>query len=219
MGLLDDLRREASDKLSQNRENNQGSLERLAIVESAMHQTFSYLNDLCKQLNILTPTSGNALELQPQIVFNHLKIDNFSIDRRAKKIMDRECISQIIIGFIAQNEQKFQITKELAQEINRTNDFLRDAGVKFTKNDKRGDRNLVTHAVFDIDGHVRSNIHIEANYEHAEIKFRLRNIDRIGTVEFLFAANSISETKLEEFAKLLLGQANNFRSNQLPPRL
>lgn len=212
MGLLDDLKRQAAQieahRSAQARDFGQTVLE----IDDAMHRSFLYLNDVVKQLNVLSLPSPRIFDIEPAVRFEGLRLGDFFIDFRKKIIQDRERYNFINLSFQQKSPQVITVRKELPPNIARFENVLRAAGAAFEVRETRNARHMVTHADFDIQCMIRAGIRLSAEYENAQVRFQIRNVERFGAFDLLFRVEEIHDPMLEDCARYILGEPNQFRS-------
>ncbi|MBL8383108.1 MAG: hypothetical protein JNM90_08550 [Burkholderiales bacterium] len=212
MGLLDDLKRQAEQLQAHRSAQARGFSESVLQVDEAMHHAFLYLNDLTKQLNVLNLPSPRTFDLEPGVRFEGMRLTDFFIDFRKKLVEDRERYDHINLTFQQKSSQTIQVRKELPPNIARFEANLRAAGAVFEVNEVRNVRHMVTHADFTIQCVLRAGIRITPDYESCSLRFTLRNIERLGGFALVFAAEEITDPLLEDCARYIMGEPNQFRA-------
>ncbi len=212
MGLLDDLKRQAAALQAHRNAQQRDFAECVLEVDSAMHHTFLYLNDVVKQLNVLTPPSPRTFDIEPGVRFEGMRLEAFFIDFRKKLVQERERYNFINLTFQQQSPQRIVVRKELPPNIARFEDSLRRAGATFEVNEHRSARQMVTHADFHIKCMLRSGIRVTAEHESGSVRFTIRNVERMGGFDLLFAAEDITDPLLEDCVRYILGDTNQFRA-------
>ena len=212
MGLLDDLRRKAEQLEAHRTAQARSFGESVLQVDDAMHHTFLYLNDLVKQLNVLNLPSPRTFDLEPGVRFEGLRLSNFFIDFRKKMVLERERYNFINLSFQQKSTETISVRKELQPNITRFEDNLRRAGATFEMNHIRNLRHMVTHADFNIRCMLRASIRVCAEHDSANLRFTIRNVERLGGFDLVFPAEDINDPILEDCARYIMGESNQFRS-------
>jgi hypothetical protein len=212
MGLLDDLKRQAAAVQAHQNAAARDFADCVLEVDDAMHHAFLYLNDLAKQLNVLTPPSPRTFDIEPGVRFEGMRLTDFFIDFRKMMVRDRERYRVINLTFLQKSSQRITIHKELPPNIARFEENLRRAGAIFEVNEIRNARQMVTDADFHIQCMLRSTIRITAEHESASVRFTIRNVERTGGFDLLFGAEEITDPLMEDCARYILGEPNQFRS-------
>ena len=219
MGLLEDLRRQASAINDQQQDSAAIYAARVQLVDNCLAQIYHYLADLSSHLNVVKPKTNKKLEFTPNMVFDDLNVSNFFIDYRKTRKLERDVFNDIVFAFNYQGPENFTVKKELPLEIERLSDQLKQLGIKYEREDFKNQRRLLSHSNFLLFSDIRAGLKIIADYDYGQILFKLKNIERLGVVDYLFMAEHINDSKLEELAHLLLGEPNKFRTNTAPMRL
>ena len=219
MGLLDDLRRQASAINNEQEDAQAIYAARVKSLDNALAQVYNYLADLANNLNVVKPQTNKSLEFSPNLIFTDLKVSECFIDSRKARKLERDVFNDIVFAFNYQGPHTFVVKKELPLEIERLTDQLKQLGIKYERDDIKNERRLLSHSNFKLFSDIRAGVKVIADYEHGEILFKLKNIERLGVVDYLFATDNINDSKLEDFAHLILGETNNFRTNTAPMRL
>ena len=212
MGLLDDLRRKAEQLEAHRTAQARSFGESVLQVDDAMHHTFLYLNDLVKQLNVLNLPSPRTFDLEPGVRFEGLRLSNFFIDFRKKMVLERERYNFINLSFQQKSTETISVRKELQPNITRFEDNLRRAGATFEMNQIRNLRHMVTHADFTIRCMLRASIRVCAEHDSGNLRFTIRNVERLGGFDLVFPAEDINDPILEDCARYIMGESNQFRS-------
>lgn len=212
MGLLDDLKRQAAQVKAHHSAQERGFGENVLLVDDSMHHTFLYLNDLVKQLNVLNLPSPRTFDMEPGVRFEGLRLADFFIDFRKKMVLDRERYDFITLSFRQSSPQKITVRKELPAIIRRFENNLRSAGATFEMHEIHNERRMITHADFHIQCSLHSGIRITAEHDTATMRFRLRNVERLGSFDLVFGSDEITDPLLEDCARYILGEPNQFRA-------
>jgi hypothetical protein len=212
MGLLDELKKQAEGLKSENQRTTADSLVvNTKLTEAKMQQTFEFLNELIKQLNVLRPESPRGFDIETAGRFEKLLLDDFFVDYRKRKIGDKEFFDHIILRFKHGNDQVLEVTRDSQQLIERLRDFLMVSNLKFEMTEKKNERGFVLSATFKIPCVVRSEVIIQARGDVAQLVFKIKNIERINSFDLQFPASEVTENMLDEFARYIVGKTNKFK--------
>jgi hypothetical protein len=212
MGLLDELKKQAETLKNESQRTTAETLVlNTKLTEAKMQQTFQFLHELTKQLNVLKPETPRGFDIETAGRFENLMLDDFFIDYRKKKIGDRDYYDHIILRFKQGSNQVLQVKRDSQQLIERLRGFLMNANIKFEMTETKNDRSFVLFATFKIPYVVRSEVIIQANNEAGQLVFKIKNVERINSFDLQFNAAEVSETMLDEFARYLVGKTNKFK--------
>jgi hypothetical protein len=212
MGLLDELKKQAETlKEGSQRTTAETLVLNTKLTEAKMQQTFQFLHELTKQLNVLRPETPRGFDVETAGRFENLVLDDFFLDYRKKKIGDRDYYDHIILRFKQGSNQVMQVKRDSQQLIERLRGFLMSANIKFEMAETKNDRSFVLFATFKIPHVVRSEVIIQTNSEIGQLVFKIKNVERLNSFDLQFNAAEISETLLDEFARYLVGKTNKFK--------
>jgi hypothetical protein len=212
MGLLDELKKQAETlKGEAQRTTSESLVLNTKLTEAKMQQTFQFLSELIKQLNVLRPESPRGFDIETAGRFENLSLDDFFLDYRKKKIGDKEYFDHIILRFKHGSDQVLEVKRDAKQLIDRLRDFLLASNIKFEMSEKKNERGFVMDATFRIPYVVRSEVIIHAKGDIAQLVFKIKNIERISSFELQFPASEVTENMLDEFARYVVGKTNKFK--------
>ena len=211
MGLLDDLKKQASAAQQQQQDEASRKAKIAADIEKAMAKVFSYLTELAKQLNVIKPPTDRTFTLDGQTSFAQLKMDDFHASGRRAGLKHEDPWTYVMLRFKYVNETPLILKKE-PEQIERFRALLTDNGVSFECDEVARSRDKSAPAIFKIPQEVRASVQVTPDYETNEIVFELRNIDRFGVFALVIESTLVDEPLLEELAKYLIGQPSELRS-------
>jgi hypothetical protein len=210
MGFLDDLKSQANSLTQEKQAHNTKLVANAELVDARLRQAFTYLNDLCKQLEIIKPPSPHTFELHGIGKFDHLMLIDFFADYRRKKFNDTEVFDIVTLAFKHYSARSILVKKDMPNQIEQCETALWRHNLKFQREDIRNEDGKLRWAEFTIPCSVITGISIEGDIEQAQLIFKLKNFDRFETMTVAFAAPTFDESILEDFARMLVGQANRF---------
>jgi len=83
--------------------------------------------------------------------------------------------------------------------------------LQFSCKDFKNERQFIERAEFQITNQLSVNARWKADFERGLIIFEARTLERLGPTELSIRPAVIDYPLLEEFGRLVLGQANRFR--------
>jgi hypothetical protein len=210
MGFLDELKSQA-DSLNKEKQAYQTNLVANAeLVDARMRQTFSYLNELSKQLEIIKPASPQTFELHGVGKFDQLMLVDFFADYRKRKFNDAEVFDIVTLQFKHQSPRNIQLKKDMPHQIELCEDALWRHNLKFQREDVRHENGKMRWTEFIIPCSVNAEASMQGDYEHAQLIFKLKNFERFETLTVAFQAAVFGESILEDLARMIVGQPNRF---------
>jgi hypothetical protein len=221
MGLLDDLKKQA--ELVKTQQISQQSLreENVRLVEEKMRQTFTYINDLLKQLAVLKPVNPLVFSLPGLADLKDLGFAESFIDYRRKRIDDKEYFDVVSFFIKWGSGQTVTIDRDMPPAAQKVRDALFAYGLKFQEEEIRGQRGTAAHWRFTVQPTIVTDIVIRADHQLGGLFITGKNLERLGIDAFAIPAAEVNEALLEQFAKILLGQPGGFRKYRTvapPPR-
>jgi hypothetical protein len=211
MGLLDDLKKQAEVVKSQQLSQRSMLQESLKLVESKMHQTFLYLNDLLKQLAVLRPANPTPYSIPGIGDFQNLAFTESFIDYRKKKIDDKDYYEHITLFIKWASPATLVLERDMPATIQKVRDALWGFGVKFTEEEIKKPGGGFQKMKFTVPSAVTCDITILADRENGRLVVKGKNFLRLGADELRIPADDVNEALLEEFAKMLIGQPSALR--------
>lgn len=116
--------------------------------------------------------------------------------------------------------QVLSAERVMPADIAKTRQLLWTSNVKFTEDEKKAAHGPVQSVRFNVPAAVTVAFTMSADHEKRRVLFYGKNALRLGNDDFAAPADELSESMLEELAKLLLGQPNEFTRRYrtvLPP--
>ena len=211
MGLLDDLKKQA-DMVKSQQLSQQSMLEdSTALVETKMNQTFLYLNDLLKQLAVLRPTNPTAYSIPGVGDFQNLGFTESFINYRKKKIGDKDHFDFITMFIKWSSPANLTVERDMPAAIQKVNEVLWSFGLKFTEEKIMKPGGGFEKMKFTVPSSVTCDLTITADHANGRLVVKGKHFFRLGSDELRIPAGDINEALLEEFAKMLIGQASTLR--------
>ncbi|TSA10790.1 MAG: hypothetical protein D4R74_14100 [Betaproteobacteria bacterium] len=211
MGLLDDLKKQA-DMVKSQQLSQQSMLEdSTALVETKMNQTFLYLNDLLKQLAVLRPTNPTAYSIPGVGDFQNLGFTESFINYRKKKIGDKDHFDFITMFIKWSSPANLTVERDMPAAIQKVNEVLWGFGLKFTEEKIMKPGGGFEKMKFTVPSSVTCDLTISADHANGRLVVKGKHFFRLGPDELRIPAGDVNEALLEEFAKMLIGQASVLR--------
>lgn len=208
--LLARLRQQAQ-QIQRNSEQREAANEARAFHLSAqLGAAYHYLNDVVKQLNIIRPPIGKAFAFPPDIVFSGLSWQEGSADfRLAPAASEDRLYETVLLRGLLTAPAPLRVERDaLAVEALRKQ--LVDAGLDFTLEERKNERNLVASGSFTIPAEIKVGFMLKADFAAHRYLLRTRHLDRFGFMEFHLEAGQLTQETLDELVELMLGEENRF---------
>ena len=216
MGLLDQLKLQAEQTKKHRGEAASVEESSIQLVNGRLDRIFHYFRELAEQLQVIEPDTPLVFPLHGVGEMTNMKLVHFSADFRRKKAGHdfSDLIDRVTLTFSYFNKQKFVLDRTEVFQIERLREYLGRYAFRFELEEKKNEHGLVGSGVFVIPWEVRALAHVRGDELKRRIVFVTRNVERLGEQEFVFDADKVDETLLDEFARFLMGQPNGFRNLQ-----
>ncbi len=211
MGLLDDLKKQADMVKSQQLSQQTMLEESIKLVEAKMHQTFLYLNELLKQLAVLRPTNPTPYSIPGIGDFQNLAFAESFIDYRKKKVGDKDYYDVITFFIRWALPGSLVLERDMPAAMQKVRDVLWNFGLKFTEEEIKKPGGGFQKMKFTVPSTITCDITITADHANCRLVAKGKHFLRLGADELRIPAGDVNEAMLEEFAKMLIGQASVLR--------
>ena len=210
MGLLDDLKRQADMVRTHDSLQRSNLQENVRVVDEAMHRAFLYLLELFKQLEVLKPQNPTAYRIEGVGTLNNLKYSGAFVDPRKKKFAERDVYDYMDFYVKWTSPASLVIERDMPHTIKKVKDMLWMFNIKFTEVETKSSYGSISKVQFTIPSAVTVNFTLKADIEGRRLLFYGKNALQLGIDDFVVPADELSDAILEELAKMLIGQHNNF---------
>lgn len=208
MGLLDDLKKEAETLKNQEAARTQTQKANAVQVDHAMRTIFRYLHELFRQLNVVRPECDRVYELPTVGKLEGLGQSDYRIDFRTSQRNGSEHYEELNFTFRRSRPETFTVKRE-AEHIEKFRNILWQNNMRFTSEPVRNDRRVITHEFFTVNKEVICGGDIVGDYEEGVIRFKLKNVEDFGPSIYTVEPVAITDTSLEELAKLFVGKLDS----------
>jgi hypothetical protein len=186
----------------------------LQLTEAAAKTAWFYVTDLAKQLNVITPP-GPSLSLNGKTPWPAMKLVDFQVDARKKKLRDQEVFDYIAIGWRIVPSEGLPVSGSVSAnfppDLNRIEARLSAGAVKHERvNVRHPEKDTLQAIRFDYLTEARAGVTISTDHDAARLVFRLANVSGFEVLNTAYRADQIQSRVLDELAKLMLGQSSSF---------
>jgi hypothetical protein len=214
MGLLDDLKREASEQQARNSIDQDALLKNNRLVDGALRALFLYLNDFGKSLNVLKPQCPVTYMLPHVGPMDNLSMVDFFSDYRTMNVDGKDRFTEVYLAFRCTSSQQYVLTRDVVAS-KRLRDALWATSVKHSAEEIRDERKSLTHEKFTVSADFPVQVNFEGEHPAGLIRVTYKNLGEFNTVTQTIVADRINDKTIEEFAKLVLGRPNEFKQTYL----
>jgi hypothetical protein len=214
MSFLDQLKSQANALQSQRNQQETRLEEYTTQTESACRQILSYLQELARQLNVLEPAAP-PFTLDGKTSWPAMKLCDFRVDARRKKLRDREVFDYVAMGWqvVPQVGRPVSgaVKVNFPPDLERVESRLSWGSVKHERKEVRHpEKNTLQAVVFEYLTQTRGYVTITADHDKGQLSFRLVNTAGFELLNSPWPAAKITTSVLEELAKRICGQPNRF---------
>ncbi len=211
MGFLDDLKRQADALKTQQTVDTATLARNAALVEAACKTLWLYWLELVQQLNVLQPTAPMRYLLDKSTALDGLKRCDFRVDSRRKQHRGQEVHDHVVLHALQKSGRTLTMSKDFPPEIERLEARLRQAGVSPETNwvrDKASGRLEEVRFAFVAD--ITLVAKVFPDHDEGKLRFQLSNFDGLETVNADFPAHKVGSELLDQLARWLVGEPNEF---------
>ena len=214
MSFLNQLKTQASALQTQQVEQQQNLEANTKQTELACQTTALYLAELARQLNVIQP-SGPQLSLDGRTPWPAMKLIDFRVDTRKKKLRERDVHDFIAMGWQIVPQHGAPVTDAVSvtfpPDLERVEKRLGYGGVKFERKDVRHpEKNTLQAIRFEYQTQARGYLTVTADHDESQLTFRLANVNGFEILNTSWDAGRIQTELLDELAKLVVGQPSKF---------
>lgn len=214
MSFLNELKLQASALQSQQAAQLQNFEANTAQTEMACLVVWKYLQDLARQLSVIRP-GGPRFSLDGKTPWPLMKLSDFRVDARKKKLRDKDVYDYIAMGWdiIPQTGAPVagMVSVNFPPDLERVQKRLAFGHVEHERKDVRHpEKNTLQAICFEYITKARGNITVTTDHDNGHLQFRLANADGFGVVTTSWPAARIEHSLLDELAKLIVAQPSRF---------
>jgi hypothetical protein len=214
VSFLNDLKLQASALQSQQATQLLNLEANAAETERACHIVWKYLQELSRQLTVITP-QGPRFSLDGKTPWPPMKLTAFRVDNRKKKLRDQDVYDYVAMGWdiVPQTGKPVpgMVSVNFPPELERVQKRLAFGHVEHERKDLRHpEKNTLQAICFEYTTQARGNITVTSDHDNAQLVFRLANADGFGVVTTTWPAARIHVDLMDELAKLIVAQPNRF---------
>ncbi|MCD6078396.1 MAG: hypothetical protein K0R89_2334 [Ramlibacter sp.] len=214
MSFLNQLKSQAKALQSERVSEQQGLEERTAATEQAGKLVLFYLQDLARQLSVIQP-AGPQFTLDGRTPWPAMKLVDFRVDARRKMLRNREVIDYIAMGWQVVPQIGGAVSGLVAvnfpTEMRRVEDRLAMGPVKHERREiRKPDNSALLEVRYEYLTQTRGSVVATLDHDHGMVHWRLLNTAGFEIVQTTWPSTRIQQPLMDELAKRLVGQPNNF---------
>lgn len=215
MSFLNQLKSQAKELQHKRSAEDQHLDQAMAQTEEACRVIVPYLHDLARQLSVIEP-AGPALSLDGKTRWPAMKLVDFRVDARRKRLRDQEVSDYIGVGWrivpqVGEPVAGF-VSVNFPIEMRRVEERLMMGPVKHDRREIRDaeKKNVLREVRYEYLTHTRGSITVTPDHERGHLHFRLLNTAGFEVVQTIWPAARINQELLDELAKRIVGQPSTF---------
>lgn len=214
MSFLNQLKAQASALQSEQSAQQNHDAANTKLTEAASTTAWLYVAELARQLNVIGP-EGPILSLDGKTPWPAMKLVDFRVDARKKKLRDQDVFDYIamswrIVPFHGAPTEG-SVSANFPPGLKRIESSLSFGAVEHERvNVRHPEKNTLQAIRFDYTTQARGGVTVTADHDDAILVFRLANLQGFGIVNASYSADQIQSSLLDELAKLIVGQPSSF---------
>lgn len=208
--LLTQLREQAEIR---QRELHSALAERTAVneaIDQALKRLFFFLHDLVQQLNIVKPTIPRPYALIEARTFAPMTWQEGFADYRTQSQAAGALVEMVSCSYHLSGSGILSVERSGAG-VERFRSMLFDFGLQFNCKEFKNERRYVERAEFEIQHELSVSARWRADFAQGLIILETRNLERLGSMSYIVRPELVDEPLLDDFGRLMLGEANRFR--------
>lgn len=179
-------------------------------IDQALKHLFFFLHDFVQQLNIVKPAIQRDFVLLEKYAINQLVwVEGFA-DYRTQS-QSTGAMVELVTFTCRLSGNGVPIIEKEGTAIERFRHILFDYGLPFTCKEFKNERSYVERAEFEIGSEISVSARWRADFTRGVLILETRNLERLGSAVFTLHPQFVDYALLDDFGRLLLGQANRFR--------
>jgi len=215
MSFLNQLKSQAKELQHKRSAEDQHLDQAMAQTEEACRVIVPYLHDLARQLSVIEP-AGPVLSLDGKTRWPAMKLVDFRVDARRKRLRDQDVSDYIGVGWRIVPQVGEPVTGFVSVnfpiEMRRVEERLMMGPVKHDRREIRDaeKKNVLREVRYEYLTHTRGSITVTPDHERGHLHFRLLNTAGFEVVQTIWPAARVNQELLDELAKRIVGQPSTF---------
>jgi hypothetical protein len=211
MDLLDQLKRQAETRKQQHRAQDHDQAQILTSINDALLAASRYFTELANSLNVVKPEVARVFAVQGNICLQNLLQCDYLVRERRKRADFKDYFEQVTLCFHAVGQQVLTLETYADHATDRLCNYLQAYGLRFETQAFRNERGVTLKTVVCVRPDIPATVTATADWASGTIRLKLRNVEAIGDAEYCYDPAEVDRKLLDELAKLIVGQTNEFR--------
>lgn len=179
-------------------------------IDQALKHLFFFLHEFVQQLNIVKPAIPRDFMLLEKYAINQLVWQEGFADYR-RQSQSAGALVELVSFTCRLSGHGVPVIEKAGPAVERFRNILFDFGLPFSCKEFKNERSYVERAEFEICGEVSVSVRWKADFANGLLVLETRNLERLGSALFTIRPQCVDYALLDDFGRLLLGQANRFR--------
>jgi hypothetical protein len=211
VSFLNDLKKQA-DQLRAGQGVDKAVLQaRIDITEQACQMTFKYWVDLCSQLDVLQPVARGRYVFDSKAAFDGLRLVSFRPDIRKRPYQGQQVTDHVALNCDIRTGQEVQLTKNFLTDIEKLERRIQQSCVQCTPEPIRDpDTGKLIEVRYGFVADMQAGVRLKPNHDDATVRFTVDNLEGLARWVIAFEAADVTVPLLDELAKWIAGQPNDF---------
>jgi len=199
--------------------------EHIEAVDAALREVYRILSECASSLNAAGPQVSRTFYIGGSAKFDNLIQRDYTARYRRKSVQGVDYFIEASLTLRSVGGQNIVMEKNSPPQIQSLRDFLWERNLRFECREMKNDRGFLERAVFTITSDVPASATFTGDWSTGKIKLTVKNIDRLGPVDYTYDPPELTRELFDEFSRLLIAQPNNFQnlgkhqeSMRVPPR-
>ncbi len=208
-GALDMLKQQAATR-GPVEDKSRSKAEAIDHIHKNLQAAFQYLAEFSTELNGVTPTTGRPLGCIYLKSPSQVVLSDAFIDYRPTKSNGRDVIDNVQLRYQARYIKPASFDS-VGGEVQRSGDFLKRHRVIFEfKETKVDDFGKPTAGSYLLNGPIRCELVLRADYDNPAVTIEIMNIGEIGIARTTLPGKEFVHEMADDLARLVLGVENDF---------
>lgn len=179
-------------------------------LDQALKHLFFYLHDFVQQLNILKPPIPRDFPLLEQSAIGQLSWQEGFSDYRTQS-QSAGALVELVTFTCRLSGKGVLVVEKVGPAVESFRRLLFDYGLPFNCKEFKNQRRYVERAEFEVRSEISVSARWRADFSQGRLILESRNLERLGSAVFSIHPQCIDYPLLDDFGRLILGQANRFR--------
>ena len=207
--LLDQLRQQAEATVHRQHTEDENLAKKQASLDIALRQVFSYLHELVQQLNVLKPAIPRRYHVAGSLELAGMVWQQGFADYRSRPESAGAQLESVSFNYQLRGGEGLVIERD-GMVADNFRKFLFERNLNVVMEEFRNDRHYVEKARFTIAPEIKVNIRWEADARSGKLLVHTRNLERLGSATYQLAPETLNQSLLDEFGRLILDQPQHF---------